>query len=746
MIKNISILLTVFVLFVNFSAKAEIIQEILINGNERIPDETILMFSNVNINDSINDKKVDNIIKDLYETNFFEEISVSFKDKSLLIIVKEQPIIDSISFIGIEAKKYKEAIRSNSKLKVRSSYNEFLLFEETQAIKLILKDFGFYFAEVEPYVEKLPNNLVKINYQITLGEKGKIKKITFIGDKIFKDRKLKNIIVSEEYKFWKFLSNRKFLNEEIINLDKRLLQKFYLNKGYYNVEINSSFARMVNKSEFELIYSISPNDKIFFNDLRITYPVDFDQNNYQNLNVLLTDLKGKPYSINSVEKIIDEIDQITINEEFESINATLSEKIIKDKINIDFVIEETEKYIVERINIFGNNVTRESVIRNQMVIDEGDPFNNILAKKSENNLKALNFFKNVKSEVIEGKIDNSKIINITVEEKPTGEISAGAGVGTSGGTVSAGVRENNYLGKGLAVEANATITTETIKGLLSVTNPNFNNTDKSVFINVQAIEIDRLKKNGYKTSRTGFELGTNFEYLSDFNLGIASSTFIEKIETDATASARQKAQKGNYLDTFIKFDFFYDRRNQKFRTSDGYYSKYDLDIPLLSDNNTLTNSYDFKIFSELYENNISSMSILLKAANSITGDDIKLTERLIIPSRRLRGFESGKVGPKDGDDFIGGNYVTAINFNTTIPQLFPNLQNLDTSIFLDAANVWGVDYDSSLNDADKIRSSIGIGVDWFTILGPLNFSLSEVISKQDTDIEESFRFRLGTTF
>ncbi len=746
MIKNISILLTVFVLFVNFSAKAEIIQEILINGNERIPDETILMFSNVNINDSINDKKVDNIIKDLYETNFFEEISVSFKDKSLLIIVKEQPIIDSISFIGIEAKKYKEAIRSNSKLKVRSSYNEFLLFEETQAIKLILKDFGFYFAEVEPYVEKLPNNLVKINYQITLGEKGKIKKITFIGDKIFKDRKLKNIIVSEEYKFWKFLSNRKFLNEEIINLDKRLLQKFYLNKGYYNVEINSSFARMVNKSEFELIYSISPNDKIFFNDLRITYPVDFDQNNYQNLNVLLTDLKGKPYSINSVEKIIDEIDQITINEEFESINATLSEKIIKDKINIDFVIEETEKYIVERINIFGNNVTRESVIRNQMVIDEGDPFNNILAKKSENNLKALNFFKNVKSEVIKGKIDNSKIINITVEEKPTGEISAGAGVGTSGGTVSAGVRENNYLGKGLAVEANATITTETIKGLLSVTNPNFNNTDKSVFINVQAIEIDRLKKNGYKTSRTGFELGTNFEYLSDFNLGIASSTFIEKIETDATASARQKAQKGNYLDTFIKFDFFYDRRNQKFRTSDGYYSKYDLDIPLLSDNNTLTNSYDFKIFSELYENNISSMSILLKAANSITGDDIKLTERLIIPSRRLRGFESGKVGPKDGDDFIGGNYVTAINFNTTIPQLFPNLQNLDTSIFLDAANVWGVDYDSSLNDADKIRSSIGIGVDWFTILGPLNFSLSEVISKQDTDIEESFRFRLGTTF
>ena len=123
-----------------------------------------------------------------------------------------------------------------------------------------------------------------------------------------------------------------------------------------------------------------------------------------------------------------------------------------------------------------------------------------------------------------------------------------------------------------------------------------------------------------------------------------------------------------------------------------------------------------------------------------------MSERLIIPSRRLRGFERGKVGPKDGEDFIGGNYITALNLNTTLPQLFPNLQNLDATVFFDAANIWGVDYDSSLSDADKIRSSIGIGLDWYTVLGPLTFSLTEVITKEDTDIEETFRFNLGTTF
>ena len=746
MIKKIILSVLLLKLFISLSVHANTLKEINISGNDRIPDETISMFSGVKLNDEINDFKIDEILKNLYKTNFFDDVSVLFEKNILVIKVKERPIIDSVVIEGITAKKYNKAILENLKLKSRSSYNEYLLFEETKNLKSILKNFGFYFAKVEPYVEKLPNNLIKIVYKIELGDKSKIKKISFVGDKIFKDRKLKNVVVSEEYKFWKFLSNRKFLNEDIENLDKRLLKNFYLNKGYYNVEINSSFAKMINDDEFELIYNINAGSKVYFNELSISYPEDFNEINYQKLNELLVNLNGKPYSINSVEKILNQIDQITINEEFKSISANIDEKIFEDKIDIKFIIKETESYFVERINIFGNNVTRESVIRNQLIIDEGDPFNEILAKKSENNLKSLNFFKSVKSEIVEGEIEKSKIINIYVEEKPTGEIAAGAGVGTSGGTISAGVKENNYLGKGLAVEANATITPETIKGLFSISNPNYNNSDKLVFFNAQAIEIDRLKNNGYKTNKTGFELGAEFEYLDDLSFGIATSNFFETIETNATASTRQKAQKGNYFDAFVKFDFFYDKRNQKFRPTDGFYSKYDLDVPLISDNNTLTNSYDLKFFNELYENNVTTFSILLKAANSIAGDDIKLTERLIIPSSRLRGFEPGKVGPKDGKDFIGGNYVTAINLNTTLPQILPNMQNLDSSIFIDAANIWGVDYDSSLSDTNKIRSSIGIGIDWFTILGPLSFSLSEVITKEDSDVEESFRFRLGTTF
>ena len=282
--------------------------------------------------------------------------------------------------------------------------------------------------------------------------------------------------------------------------------------------------------------------------------------------------------------------------------------------------------------------------------------------------------------------------------------------------------------------------------VLSVSNPNYKNSDKSIYGSIQALEVNQLANYGYKTNKTGFELGTKFEYLRDFKLGFATSSFYEKIETDSTASARQKSQEGDYWDTFANFDFNYDKRNQKYRTTDGFVSNYNIYLPLISKTNTLTNSYLYKVYGELYSNNTSSLSLYLKSANSISGDDVKLSERLTIPSRRLRGFESGKVGPKDGNDFIGGNYISALNFNTSLPQIMPNAQNLDVSLFFDAANIWGVDYDSSINDGSKIRSSIGIGVDWYTVVGPLTFSLSEVISKENTDVEETFRFNIGTSF
>ena len=741
---KILILLISLSLFTN--ANADVVKKIIINGNERISKDTIVSFSGVQINDILNQNKINEITKDLYSTNFFDTISINFKDEVLSINVVELPIIETINYTGVKSDSMKKILFSNLKLKSRSSFNKALLKNDIESINQSLKQLGYYFSEIEVSTTLLSNNIIELTYNIQLGNKAKIKKITFLGDKIFKDRKLKSLIVSEEYKFWKFISGKKFLNEDIIKLDERLLKNFYLNKGYYNVEIKSSFAKMINDEDFELVYNIIPNNKIFFGDIKISLPSDFSEENYSNLYNLFSKLKGNNYSLIKVNDILEEIDKLTLNEEFQSITASVKETFDGDKINLNFVINETEKLIVERINIFGNNITQENVIRNQFEMDEGDIYNEILLKRTENNLKSLNFFKKVDSNVIDGSNNKSKIINYTVEEKPTGEIAAGAGVGTRGGTAMFGVTENNYLGRGVSLDAEITVNKESIKGRFKVKNPNFRNSDKSVYGSLLSEETDRLKQSGYKSGKTGFSYGTNFEFLDDVNIGLGNSFFYEDIETDSTASTQQKAQAGDYFDSFINLDFTYDKRNQRFQTSDGFLSSFSTDIPLVSESNTFTNSYNYSLYKELFDNNVSNFSFYFKTANSITGDDIKLSERLYVPGSKLRGFEVGKIGPKDGDDYIGGNFVSSINFSSTLPTILENVQQMDMLIFFDAANVWGVDYSSSLSDNSKIRSSIGIGVDWFTVIGPLSFSLAHPLSKLSTDTTESFRFNLGTTF
>ena len=745
MIRYLLIILSSLFISIN-SYSSDTIQKILVSGNDRVSSETIKIFSEVDVNSKIDNDIINEITKKLYETNYFNNVLIEYKNNILKIIVNENPIIQNIYYNGVKSKKLRQQILSNVNLKKRTSFSKYLLNVDKEIILQNLQKKGYYFSDIKISKKNFENNKIDLIFDINLGKKTKIEKITFIGNKIFKDKKLRNVIISEEHRFWKFLSNKKYLNQEIINFDKNLLRNFYLNKGYYDIEINSTFAKMTNNQNFELIFNIDAKNKYFFNDIKLKLPPDFNKDNFENVTSFFQKLKGAPYSIFSIEKIIEKLEVISIQEEYQSVESIVNEEIINNKINLQFELQETEKYFVKKINIYGNNVTQENVIRNQFEIDEGDPYNDILTKKSINSIKSLGFFKEVKETIIKDEDNKTKIININVIEKPTGEILAGAGIGTSGGSATFSIKENNYLGRGIGLQALATVDENSLKGKFSVTNPNFRNSDKSIRLSLESLETDLLDTSGYKSNRTGFTFGTNFEFLDDLNLGIGQSSYFEKISTNSSASTRQKSQEGNYWDTFVLIDADYDKRNQKYQTSEGFRSFYSLDLPLVSDTNTLTNTYNFTFYDELYEENVSSISFYAKVANSLTGDDIKLSERLFLPGNKLRGFEQGKIGPKDGNDYIGGNFISSVNITSTIPQILPNSENTDFVLFMDVANIWGVDYDSSIDTSNKIRSSIGFGVDWFSILGPINFSLSQALSKTSTDKTETFRFNLGTTF
>ena len=725
---------------------AEIIKSISVTGNDRVTDETIIIFSDVNIGDDLSINDLNQIIKNLYTTDFFKNVSINLKDNILKISLIENNLIQSIEINGVKNKKLNQALLDQLNITEKKSYVEEKSAEDSLRLLNFLKISGYYFSTVDLKVKQNDNKTVDLIYDIVLNKKAIIKKINFSGNKIFKSRLLSSIIVSEENKFWKFISKKKYLNERQIQLDQRLLKNFYLNEGYYNVKISQTSANVIQDNNFNLTYNINAGKKFFFKNLNLNIPADYDPENFKFIQFLLNDMKEKPYSSNRINNLLNEIDNIAITKQYEFINASFSESIVDgNKINIDFVISETQKLYVDRINILGNDITNETAIRNLLIVDEGDPLNEILNNKSINNIKASGLFAKVDYRILNTENEYKKDIEVTVKEQPTGEITAGAGYGTSGQTLTFGIKENNFAGNATKLNTNLSFTPRSVKGGLNVIIPNYNYSDKSLRLNFSRSSNDILSTSGYENTITNFTLGTGFEYKQDLFFTPLLVLEAEELKTDSTASAALKKQDGNYNNIELDYSFLYDKRNQSFRPTDGYFSNFNQTLPLLSNDYSLSNTYNFKTYHKLSENTVSNFSFYIASINSLDGSDVRVSERIYLSSRRLRGFEPGKVGPKDNLDFIGGNYASAMSVSTTLPNMLPELESVDFNIFLDAGNIWEVDYDNSL-DNSKIRSSTGLSIDWLTPIGPLNFVFAQPITKASTDVEQSFRFDLGTTF
>mgnify|MGYP001184484316 FL=1 len=737
--------------FIYSTCFAEKINNIEITGNKRISDETIKILGEISLDSQFNNSKLNKVLKNLYETNFFNDIQISIENKTLIIKLSENPIIENIEIIGIKSKKFKENILENMVLKNRMSYTENQLRRDIDSINNILKANGFYFSKVQSSLEKNDElNSVRLRVDIEQGEKARITEIIFLGDKKIKDKKLLEVIASEEHKFWKFISNKVYLNKSLIDLDKRLLENYYRNQGYYRVKVLNSFAELDKEGSFRLIFNIDSGKKFYFNKFVLDLPEDYERSDFEKINKIFKKLSNEKYSLSKINLILSEIDRIASQRLYDFIDAEVQESILdENKIDFNFKIVDSEKFYIERINILGNFNTIEEVIRNQLIVDEGDPLNQLLYNKSLDNIKSLGIFKSVDSEIQKGSSENLKVVNLTVEEKPTGEISLGAGVGTAGSTIGGGIKEKNFLGKGINLDTNLELSEETIKGRFIYSRPNFNYSDNTLFTSLETSTTDNLTDFGYKVSSLGFSIGTSFEQYENLFFSPEISVSIEDLETNSTASSNLKKQEGTYDDFYFNYGLNYDMRDSNYKPTSGSKTSFFQNLPLISDSAELSNTLIFTQYKKLSDQSdmIGKASIYLKAINSLkSSEDVRISKRAQVPYKRLRGFQKGKVGPIENSDYIGGNYVSTLNLSTNLPTILSTVENIDFSYFIDIANVWGVDYDSSIDDANAIRSSTGIGLDLLTPIGPLSFSLTHPISKKSTDKTETFRFNLGTQF
>ena len=742
-VKKISIIFILKLIFTQTSI-ADVIKDFKVEGNNRVSNQTVIMFSNLNIGDDANNDILNEALKNLYYTDYFKEISISFDSGLLNIKVEENPIIQSVTINGIKSSRINEKIKEVTLKIEKYPFVENKINDQVLLIKNILKSNGYYFVDIKTSIKDNTNNTVNLTYDVELGEIAKIKKINFIGDKKFRDNSLRNVIISEESKFWKFLTNNKFLDTNRISADVSRLENYYLNRGYYNAVVKSTTGIITDEKQFELTFNIKAGNKFFFNNFEIINNNDYPIESVSKFQDKFNDLKGKKYSKKVVNNLVNELNEFILRNEFTFVNATYEEKTIDDsKIDIIINFDDLDKTFVERINIFGNFITDEKVIRNSLIVDEGDAFNEVLFNKSIQKVKAKNIFKTVEYKT-QNKDNLNKIIDITVEEKATGEIFAGAGTGTTGSSLTAGLKENNYLGLGIKLDTNLVLTDDSILGKFSILNPNYNNSDKSIKTSLESSTADFMSTSGYKTKRTGFTIGTEFEQMDNLFINFDISNYYEDLETTDSATDILKKQEGNYIENLLKYSIRFNRLNQDFQPTDGYINNFSQTLPLYSDDLAIENSLTSSFYQSFGDNLVLSASFFLRTINSLE-DDVRISKRVFVPSRRLRGFESGKIGPKDGAQYIGGNYASALNLSSTFPNIIFEKENIDFNFFIDMANVWEVDYNSSL-DSSKIRSSTGIAINWFSGIGPLSFSYAIPLSEADSDITEKFRFQIGTSF
>ena len=743
MIKIFPFVISLFLTFT--SVEAEIVKDLKIKGNKRVTNETVKIYGEIEIGKDYSESDLDKVLKNLYSTNFFEDVNLKLQNNILFVSLKEYPVINQLIVIGEKSNKYREQIKKVINLKEKRSFIKSLLAKDLEIIKNLYSSVGYNFSEVEGKIKKIDDNNLDLIFEINRGAKTKISSINFIGNKKIRSKRLRDIIASEEDKFWKVISKNTNFSQNLIELDKRLLSNYYKSLGFYDIRINSNFAQITEAGKAELIYSIDEGKRYTINKISTNIDEVFDKNLFFSLNKIYNNYIGDYYSPFKVKKMLEELDNLINKNNLQFVEHNVQEIIEGDAINIIFNVSEGEKVLVERINISGNNITNEDVIRSELILDEGDPFTKLKLNKSIAEIKERNIFKSVNSEVTEGSQKNLKIIDINVEEKATGEVSAGAGVGTAGGSFAFQVKENNWLGQGKNVAFNIDVNEESLSGTLNYTDPNYDFLGNSINYSISSTNND-VPDMGYENSIVSAGLGTSFEQYKDITASLGVTASYDDLRTDSSASSSLKKQSGNFSEISGSYGFTYDRRNRAFMPTSGSIVSFSQTLPLIADSSYISNTFLASKYHTLGESVVGAAKLYLSSINGIGEDDVRISKRKSLSSRRLRGFEKNKVGPVDGTDFIGGNYTAAVNFEANLPTLLPEDTNTDINVFLDFGNIWGVDYDSSIDDSNKIRSSTGIVANYNSPIGPMSFVFSQNISKASTDKTESFTFSLGTTF
>jgi outer membrane protein insertion porin family len=726
------------------------IQEVRIEGTQRVDPETVQTYMTVNPGDPFDATELDNSLKSLFATGFFADVTLRREGDALIVSVVENPVINRIAFEGNQRIE-DNILQAEITLRPRVVFTRTRAQNDVQRILDIYRRSGRFAASVEPKVIKLPQNRVDLVFEISEGEHTGIQSINFIGNQVFSDSTLRGEITTEETAFWRFFSSSDTYDPDRMAFDRELLRRFYLSEGYADFRVVSAVAELSeDRTGFILTFTVEEGPRYTFGAVELTTTLrNFDP---ETLREQIEIEEGDWYDADVVEDTKEQLTRLVGNYGYAFVEVRPRTDRDRDNLTIGLTFEilEGPKVFVERIDIQGNSRTLDKVIRREFLLVEGDAFNATKLQWSRRRIENLGFFRSVNVDTERTDVPDRTLITVEVEEQSTGELTFGAGLSTTVGPIgNIQLRERNLLGRGQDLRLTGTIAGKASEIDLSFTEPYFLDRNVSAGFDIYRTSRDQdessltVERFG-GTLRTGYNLTRSLRQSLFYTL---ENREVTNVDEDASEAA--KAEEGESLRSIIGQALIWDRRNRRFNTSEGYVIRLRNSLAGLGGDV----SYLKNVLSGFYYFPVAEQVTLVTGAEFgyMFGidEDTGLSDRFFLGGESFRGFESGGIGPRDEEtgDSVGGEKYYKGTVELRFPLGLPEAFDIQGHLFTDFGSLWdsgGAPGD--ILDSDSIRVSVGPGFFWNSPFGPVNVDFGFPVVEEDFDKDELLVFSFGTQF
>lgn len=747
-----ALLLAFIMSFVQPARAEDRIAHIKVEGSQRIETETVLSYIDIQPGDPFDADRLNTALKALFATGLFADVSLYQEANDLVIVVVENPVINEIRFEGNDKIK-KDALETEVQLKPRMVLTRTKVQADVERLQNVYRLSGRFSATIEPKIIKLDQNRVNLVFEITEGPKTYIAHISFLGNRHYDDGTLQKVVRSKEERWWRVWSDDDKYDPDRLDYDRELLRKFYLEHGYADFNVQSAIAELSpDRKNFYVTYSLDEGERYKVGTLEVKSNIaGFDA-------TLLKDIptfkSGDWYNVSEVEKTITKLtDKVnSLHYPFVEIAPAVDRQRDKKVVNLVFNVNPGKKVFVENINVNGNVRTLDEVIRREMTMNEGDPFNRAKLKESEQRIKDLGFFETATVKPSEGSAPDKVNVDVDVAEKSTGSISIGGGFSTTDGAVADfQLREKNFLGKGQDVVFATTVSTHRTEFDFSFTEPYFLKRDLSAGIDLFHSTTDHQDQSSYDTQRTGGGLRLGYPLSEHWRQGIGYRYEQNDITNiPASASTYIKQQAGNYSTSAISQRVTYDTTDSKLEPTEGLIARIDTELTGLGGDSSYVKlrtggTYYYPVIDKWIFSALAEGGYIF----GYGGKDVRINERYYIGGDTLRGFDTAGIGPRDSvtKDALGANHFWRGSLQLDTPSGLPEDLGVRIHGFTDFGAAGGVD-DNGANifDQDSIRLSLGAGISWKSPAGPVTVDFAKAIMKEDLDKTQFFRFSFGTRF